>query len=150
MNIKAYFFIPVAFVFVQILSACSGGGVPVTSTPTVMSTPTTDPMQAAKTVEAFWDALEAGDLDTAMVYVSDDVTCTGYCHFKGKDTFRSYLQGYLDAGYSTRISDIRSVGSMVTYSWEVYRNGNFLRGGDSVEVMQVEDSKIVYWENLHQ
>jgi hypothetical protein len=41
------------------------------------------------------------------------------------------------------------VGSIVTYSWEVYRNGNFLRSGDGDEMMQVEDSKIVYWENQH-
>lgn len=45
--------------------------------------------------------------------------------------------------------DVRNVGSIVTYSWEVYRNGNFLRSGDGDEMMQVEDSKIVYWENQH-
>ena len=150
MNIRAHFLSLLAFILLQISSACAGIGTTAAPAATAIMTPTIDPLQAAKVVQAFWDALEVGDLETAMVYVADDATCTGYCHFKGKETFRSYLQGYLDAGYSTRISDLKNVGSVVTYSWEVYRNGNFLRGGDSVEVMQVEDGKIVYWENQHQ
>jgi hypothetical protein len=99
-------------------------------------------------VQAFWDALAAGDLETAMLYVDDDATCAGFCHFKGKQTFRSYLQGYLDAGYVTKIGDLKAIGSIVTYSWEVSRNGLFVRRGD-IETMQVEEGKIVYWENNH-
>jgi hypothetical protein len=149
MNVKAIFFILSIFLGAQILSACAGGMFSPPATPTVMPTPTTDPLQAAKVVQAFWDALGAGDLETAMVYVAEDVKCAGFCYFKGKVAFQSYLQGYLDAGFTTKISDVRNVGSIVTYSWEAYRNGNFVRGGDSDEVMQVEDGKIVYWENQH-
>lgn len=150
MNIKAIFCILSVFLCAQVLSACAGLMPAAASTPTAMPTPTLDPQQSAKIVQAFWDALGAGDLETAMVYVAEDAKCAGYCYFTGKTAFRSYLQGYLDAGYSTKISDVRNVGSIVTYSWEVYRNGNFLRGGDSVEMMQVEDNQIIYWENMHQ
>jgi limonene-1,2-epoxide hydrolase len=149
MNIRAALFI-LFVVMAQILAACGTGGLSVaTSAPSVAVTPTTDPLQSAKIVQAFWDALETGDLETAMAYVGDEVTCAGFCYFKGKETFRSYLQGYLEAGHLTKISDVKSVGSIVTYSWQVYRNGNFVRGGEGDEIMQVEDGKIVYWENQH-
>jgi hypothetical protein len=150
MNIKAIVFILTVFILAQVLSACGSNGLPwAPSTPTAMPTPTIDPLQAAKIVQAFWDALGAGDLETAMAYVGEDVTCAGFCYFKGRTTFQSYLQGYLDAGYSTKISDVRNVGSIVTYSWAVYRRGNFVRSGDSDEMMQVEGGKIIYWENQH-
>jgi len=148
MNVKAKLFI-IVVILSQVLAACGSSISAATSIPTEMFTPTADPRQAAKIVQAFWDALEAGDLETAMVYVADDVTCAGFCYFKGRETFRTYLQGYLDAGHTTKISDLKNVGGIVTYSWEVYRNGNFVRGGDGDEVMQVENNKIVYWENQH-
>jgi len=147
MNIKAIVFI--LLILAQALSACGSLALPATSVPTAMPTPTTDPLEGAKIVQAFWDALEAGDLETAMVYIGDEIACAGNCYFKGKETFRSYLQGYLDAGSLTKISDVRNVGSIVTYSWEVYRNGNFRGSGDGDEMMQVENGKIIYWENHH-
>jgi hypothetical protein len=148
MNVKAV--ILILFISLPLLfTACGSNPLFAAPTSTAMPTPTNDPLQAAKIVQAFWNALGAGDLETAMVYVADDAKCAGFCYFTGKETFRSYLQGYLDAGYSTKISDVRNVGNIVTYSWEVYRNGNFVRGGDSDEVMEVEDGKIIYWENQH-
>jgi limonene-1,2-epoxide hydrolase len=131
------------------LAACSSASFFSTPSPVPQPTATSDPRSSARVVQAFWDALGAGDLDTAMVYVADDITCAGYCHFTGKVTFRSYLQGYLDGGFVTRISDLKNVGNMVTYSWEVHRNGLFLRRGEDDEIMEVEDGKIVYWENYH-
>jgi len=148
MNVRASLLILVVMI-AQVLSACTSNLFFPPPTPTVAPTPTMDPLEAAKIVQAFWDAMGAGDLETAMVYLADDVTCSGFCHFKGKETFRSYLQGYLDAGHLTKISDVKNVGSIVTYSWEVYRNGNFVGGGDSDEMMQVENGKIVHWENQH-
>lgn len=147
MNIKVVLFMMITGALV--LAACGINLPSAASTPTAMPTPTTDPLLAAKVVQAFWGALEAGDLETAMVYVDDDAVCIGSCYFKGKERFQSYLQGYLDRGYSTKISDIRNVGSIVTYSWAVYRNGNFVGSGDNDEVMHIEDGKIVYWENRH-
>ena len=149
MNIRSALFI-FFIIMAQIVTAC-GTGSPFfpNSTPTAVPTPTTDPFQSAKIVQAFWGAMETGDLETAMVYLADDATCAGNCYFKGKTTFRTYLQGYLDGGFVTKISDVKNVGSIVTYSWQVYRNGNFVQGGDGDEIMHVEDGKIVYWENQH-
>lgn len=149
MNIRAALFI-LFIILAQLLAACGTGASLFTNpTATVAPTPTADPLQSAKIVQAFWDALEAGDLETAMVYIADDASCSGYCYFSGKTSFRSYLQGYLEAGHVTKISDLKSVGSIVTYSWAVYRNGNFVQSGDGNEIMQVEDGQIVYWENQH-
>lgn len=137
------------FVVINILAACAGHPSVRLHTPTSVPTPTNDPQSAARVVQAFWSALEAGDIETAMAYVHDDITCAGFCHFTGRQTFQSYLQGYLDAGYVTRIGDLKNIGNLVTYSWEVHRNGFFLRRGEDDEVMEVEDGKIVYWENYH-
>lgn len=35
-------------------------------------------------------------------------------------------------------SDVKNAGSIVTYSWEDYRNGNFIQPGKGNEMMQVE------------
>ena len=137
-------------ILAPLLAACSAGSLlSANSTPTAMPTPTNDPLQAAKIVQAFWDALESGDIETALVYLGEDAVCAGNCYFKGKATFQTYLQGYLAGGFTTKISDVKNVGSIVTYSWTVYRNGNFVQSGDSDEIMHVEDGKIVYWENQH-
>lgn len=150
MNFKAKSFV-LFLILSQILVGCTSELIPffATPTPTIMPTPTIDPLSSAKIVKTFWDALEAGDLETAMVYVDDDVVCSGYCHFSGKGTLRTYLQGYLDAGLVTQIGDLKAVGSIVTYSWEVSRNGLFLQHGEENEMMQVENGKIVYWANYH-
>ena len=149
MNIKAIIFSVIIALLAPILSGCRGVGPAETSSPTVIPTPTVDPFESGRVVQAFWDALEAGDLDTALVYVDDKASCAGYCYFTGKPAFKSYLQGYLEAGFLTKISDVKSVGSIVTYEWSVYRNGNFVSSGQSDEMMQVEDGKIIYWENQH-
>lgn len=149
MNIKAISFILSIFIVSQVLSACGGSVSPSTPIPTVMPTPTMDPRQPAKVVEAFWDALAAGDLETAMVYVDEKATCSGRCYFTGKSMFRAIFQSYLNGGYITRISDVKNVGNIVTYSWEVYRNGNFIQAGKGNEMMQVEDGKIIHWECQH-
>ncbi|HEX5941878.1 MAG TPA: nuclear transport factor 2 family protein [Anaerolineales bacterium] len=150
MNIKVIIFILSVLILTQVLSACTGSILPAApSTATAMPTPTTDPLQSAKIVQAFWDALEAGDVETAMAYVDDEAVCAGRCYFTGKTAFHYYLLGYVKAGHVTKISDVKNVGSIVTYSWEVYRRGNFLESGDGNEVMHIEDGKIVYWENQH-
>jgi hypothetical protein len=146
MNVKAIFLI--LFISLPLLfTACGSNSIFAAPTPTVLPTPTNDPLSAAKVVQAFWDALNAGDLDTAMVYVSDEITCANYCHFSGKLIFQSYLQAFVNSGYSTKISDLKAVGNIVTYSWESYQNGLFQRRGEEDEMMEVEGGKIIYWEN---
>ena len=94
MNVRASFMILVVLI-AQVLSACASSAFFPTSTPTAVPTPTTDPLEGAKIVQAFWDAMGAGDLETAMVYVADDASCEGFCYFKGKERFRSYLSSLI-------------------------------------------------------
>jgi hypothetical protein len=148
MKLKTALLVTVVTV-VQILIACTANPQPAGSASIPQPTSTNDPLGAAKVVQAFWDALGAGDVETAMAYVDDEITCAGYCHFTGSQIFQSYLQGYLDSGFETRIGDLKNIGGIVTYSWEVYRNGVFLRRGEDDEVMEVQDGKIIYWENYH-
>jgi len=142
MNVKVIFIV-LFLMFAQILSAYASGSLFAQPTPTVLPTPTNDPRSAAKVVQAFWDALNAGDLNTAMSYIGDKITCLGFCHFSGRDIFESYLKGYVKAGYSTEIADLKTVGSIVTYSWELSQNGLSQRRGEEDEVMQVEGGKII-------
>jgi hypothetical protein len=135
--------------FSQVLVACAGNSILAPAAPTALPTPTSDPLSSAKVVQAFWDALEANDIEAAMTYVSDDIVCRGQCYFKGKQVFHSYVQGYLQRGFVTKISDVKVVGSTVTYTWELYRMSLFVRRGEGDEIMEVEDGKIVYWENYH-
>ncbi|HEX9331475.1 MAG TPA: nuclear transport factor 2 family protein [Anaerolineales bacterium] len=136
-------------ILAQILAACASNLIPATSAPLAVATPTNDPSTSAKVVQAFWDALETGDVDMALSYVSDDIACRGTCYFTGKVPFKTYLEGYLMAGYTTKVSDLKTIGSIVRYTWEWYRNGFFVRNGSEDEMMEVEDGKIVYWESYH-
>ncbi len=125
-----------------VLTACSG--------PTPTATPavarTADP---AAVVQAFWDALNAEDLQSALDLVSADFKCRGSCYFGGKESLRNYLQGNLGTGLTHAISDLRVEGETVTYSWTQLRNGLLTEGGQGEESMQVKDGLIVLWENLH-
>jgi hypothetical protein len=146
MNIKARVLL-LLVCLPMLFTACGSNPLFAAPTPTIMPTPTHDPLSAAKVVQAFWNALNSGDLDTAMVYVGDEITCANYCHFSGKIIFQSYLQGYVKAGYTTKIGDLKAVGNIVTYSWELYQNDLFQRRGEEDEMMEVQDGKIIYWEN---
>jgi hypothetical protein len=137
------------------LSACSdavSSPTPIptpTVVPTVVLTPTADPFLAGKIVQAYWDALPAGDLETALSYVHDHISCRGSCYLTGKPMFRSYLEGYIKSGYLTKISDVKNVGNLVTYAWDVYRNDLFVQSGADHETMELKDGLIIYWENYH-
>ncbi len=134
-------------ILAYLLTACGASSLFAAPTPTPLPTPTNDPLYAARIVESFWNALNMGDLETAMVYVGEDIRCANFCYFTGRQTFQSYLQGYVKAGYTTKISDLKVIGGIVTYSWELYQNDLFQRRGEEDEMMEVKDGKIVYWEN---
>ena len=147
MNIK----LKLIILFLALASALFACGAPavVSPGPTAAITPTNDPRASAKVVKAFWDALGKGHLETAMTYVGDDIICRGSCHFAGKGLFQAYLQGYLKAGYVTKVNDLKNIGSTVTYSWEVDRDGVPVQRGQDDEVMEVQDGKIIYYECYH-
>ena len=85
---------------------------------------------------AQWAGLAAGDLETALSYVHEDIHCRGSCYLTGKPMFRSFLEGYLKSGYLTKISDVKNVGNLVTYAWDVYHNDLFVQSGAEAEFTQ--------------
>jgi ketosteroid isomerase-like protein len=114
-------------------------------------TETTDPLAAqtdpAAVVQGFWDAVAAGNMDAALAFVAEDAKCRGSCYITGKASLQAFLQGYVNAGLSTEISDIAVEGEMVKYSYKVFREGLLVEESSEAESMQVSDGKIILWNN---
>src|SRR5262245_60994888 len=111
MNTKILFII-LFIVLAQILAACGGPAAEPTSVPTLAPTvapaPTATPEPASPTevVQGFWAAMEAGDVDAALAFVSEDIKCRGSCYLTGKDSVRALLQGIVKRGDTTEIRDL--------------------------------------------
>jgi ketosteroid isomerase-like protein len=156
MNSKRILFI-LFVILAQALAACSTPAptpapVTPTSAPTLAPTvtPTPEPPDSAEVVQNFWDAMKAQDVNAAMAFIADNALCRGYCYFSGKETFRSVLQGMVNSGNITEISIVKVEGDTVTYNYKVYRNGFVVEdNADEGETMQVQDGKIIHWNNLH-
>jgi hypothetical protein len=118
-----------------LLAAC----VPATPVPVV-----TDP---AAIVQDFWLKVNAGDLEGALALTSPDMKCRGRCYFGGTDAVRSFLQGTIDAGLETFVSEIQVDGNRVDYQVEIHRHGLLIAQGFASEAMIVENGLIVLWEN---
>lgn len=154
MNTKRIFFI-VSIIVAQVLAACGSLSTEATSIPQPTSVPTSaptatpEPANPAEIVQAFWNAVKAEDVEAAMTFVADDVKCRGSCYLTGKDSFRAYLQGMIDRGNVTEISDVVGEGDTVTYFYKVLRNDIVVEENTEGESMQVLDGKIILWNNLH-
>ena len=126
----------------MLLAACSPATpVPVATAP---AAPVADP---AAVVQDFWAKLNAGDLEAALALTSPDVKCRGSCYFGGHDGMRRFLQGYIDSGLETFVSEIQVEGGRVAYKVEIHRNGQLIAQGFADEAMIVENGLIVLWEN---
>jgi hypothetical protein len=122
----------------------------VPATPVPVATETATPLPAADpaaVVQDFWDKFNAGDLEGAMALTSADVKCRGRCYFGGQDAFRGVLQGYIDGGIETFVSEIQVDGDRVSYKVEIHRNGQLIATGFADEAMIVQNGLIVLWEN---
>lgn len=153
MNTKRLLFI-LFVILAQILAAC-GTAAPAapTSEPTIAPPPaptaTPEPADPAEVVQGFWAAMEAKDIEAAMAFVAEDAKCRGACYFSGTNSFNAYLQGRINAGLVTQISDVKVEGDTVTYLYKVFRNGIEVEENAEGESMQVLDGKIILWNNLH-
>ena len=154
MNTKRIFLV-VSIIVAQVLAACGSLATEATSTPEPTSVPTSaptatpEPADPTEIVQAFWDAVKVEDVDAAMIFVAEDVKCRGSCYLTGKDSFRSYIQGMIDHGNVTEISDMTFDGDTVTYFYKVIRNDIVVEENSEGESMQVLDGKIILWNNLH-
>ncbi len=75
--------------------------------------PITEPVAV---IEAFEDALNDGDLDTAMSFVADDAIFVVGSLYTGKTEITELYRELLGVGYQSELSDLRGDGDKV--SWE--------------------------------
>ena len=103
------------------------------------------PSDPAEVVQAFYAALNDGDLEAAMSFVSDEVQCRGHCYTNGQEPFRALIQENIAHEDVFEISDLQVEGDTVTFDYLITRGASvFARGVDSV--MRVEAGKIAYFE----
>lgn len=96
-------------------------------------------------VQGFYQAMNDGDLETAMTFIADGIECRGHCYITGKDSFQTFIQGNIDHNDQFEISDLKVTGDKVTFNYIIRRGDSVLaRGVDSV--MQVQDGQIIYFE----
>ena len=111
-------------------------------------TPTTVESQAdpAEVVQGFWEAMDAQDIDAAMIFIADDVQLRGRGYLNGKEAVLSFLQGRLQAGYVVEIQDLEVDGDTVSYLVDYYSKEGIAYEQDVPEIMRIQDGKIIYWE----
>ena len=141
-----------------ILTACANA-TPVapppepTVAPTVAPTfvPTVIPQPADLTMltQNFYQALNDGDLDTAMELVATDVQCRGECYFTGKELFRAFMQAATSRGDRFELSDLKEEGDTVFYHWKAYSKAGFFQAAGT-ESLQFKDGLIVLMESVAQ
>ena len=104
------------------------------------------PADPAAIAQNFYAALNQGDVDTAMTFVSEDVQCRGACYLNGIESFRSYIQGGINANGKTEISDLKVEGDTVTYHWIAYTKEGFI-DAQGEETLNIKDGKIILMES---
>ena len=129
---------------IVLLAACSPAAPAPAPTEPATAAPAADP---AAVVQDFWVKLNAGDIEGALALMSPDVKCRGRCYFGGQTAMRTTLQGYIDGGIETFVSEILVDGERVAYKVEIHRNGQLLSTGFADEAMVVQNGLIVLWEN---
>ena len=82
--------------------------------------PITEPVSV---IEAFYEALNNGDLDTAMSFVADDARfILGTLH-TGKAQIRDFYQEGLRVNLHSELSDLRADGDKVSWTGKVTLGG---------------------------
>ena len=74
--------------------------------------PITEPVSV---IEAFYEALNDGDLDAAMSFVGDDAKFIIDTLYTGKTEIRDRLQEELDLGRHSELTDLREDGDKVSF-----------------------------------
>lgn len=137
-----------------LLTACGGSAATATATlaPTQTPAPTATPIPSATpapttpeaVVQAYYDALTAEQLDTAMAFVADDaIFFNPVGLFSGAAEIRAHLEGDIVGSITFALNNLQVEGGKVSYAYEVYQNGGSLDvGTDGLTVVQ--GGKIVF------
>jgi len=143
-----------SLIITLLLTAC-GGTAP---TPTPIPAPTQTPAPTATpapsaipvpttpeaVVQAYYDALTAEQLDTALAFVADDaIFFNPIGLFSGAAEIREHLQNEVIGSLTFDLSNLQADGGKVTYAYEVIQNGSTVDvGTDGLTVVQ--NGKIVF------
>jgi ketosteroid isomerase-like protein len=95
-------------------------------------------------VQEYYEALNAGNLDMAMSYISADavfINPTGT--YEGADAIRKSLEGLVKDGITFNLSNFRNTDGTVVYDYEVLQGGNVLDKGTN-GLTQVEDGLVIF------
>ena len=93
-----------------------------------------------------YEAINTGNLDAAMSLVAEDVKCRGTCYLNGKESYQFLVQGFINTGGRTELSDFVIEGDKVTYNWTGYNQNGAVAGGGT-EFMQIQDGQILLIES---
>ena len=140
MKSKLIYFV-ICTILMQGLIACANTS---TITP-IIATAAPEFVSPDEIVQDFYQAMNDGDIETAISFAGNDIECRGHCYITGKDAFQTFIQGNVDHNDRFEISELRVDGNKVTFNYVIYRANSVLaRGIDSV--MQIQDGKIIYFE----
>jgi ketosteroid isomerase-like protein len=148
MNTKRYVFV-VFVLLAQVLAACGtpAPGTEVPAEPTLVPTSVPEPvgLDPVSVVQDFYAALKVNNVAAAMELVADEARWRGTPTLTGKDRIREYLQGGIDAGFTTDISDLRATKGRVTFAWAASKNGAIQVSGE--DTYTVENGLITSFES---
>jgi ketosteroid isomerase-like protein len=148
MNTKRTLFV-LFVILAQVLAACGSQATAtaVPAEPTLVPTAIPEPVQPdpIQVVQDFYAALNAKDIDAAMAFVAEDARWRGTPTLTGKDRIREFLQGSIDSGFTTGISDLRATKGRVTLTVEGYRSGVIQAAGEDTYI--VENGLITAFES---
>lgn len=135
---------PAFLLFVLILAllaACTPAATP-TAAPTAAPSATAAP-DAEEIVLAYYDAVNAADLDGAMAFIAADAIFVNPIGvFRGTDAVRESLQIVIDEGITFELSNLRETDGRVVYDYTVVIGGEAVETGtDGLTV--VEDGLVV-------
>jgi hypothetical protein len=134
---------PATFLLTQLLSACALGA----AGPDTEVAPTAEHAAPAPAdiVQGFYAAVNAGDLEAALLLVSDDAQCRGHCYLDGKAAFRPFVQATIEDGSRFVLSNLRVSGELVGFDYLLYQGGRVSARGVDCE-MRVVDGRITHYE----
>ena len=122
-------------IFIQGPSACKS----------ISATRTPQAASPDEIVQGFYQAMNDGDLETALTFIADNIECRGHCYITGKVSFQAFIQSNIDHNDQFEISDLKVDEDKVTFNYIIHReNAVLARGVNSV--MEIQDGKIIYFE----
>jgi ketosteroid isomerase-like protein len=102
------------------------------------------PLDAVGVVEAYYAALNAGDLEGTMGFVADEALFRNPLgEYTGSEAISTHLASVIADGLTFTLTDFRVCDGRVVYDYEVLQNGTPIGSGDD-RLTIAQDGKIVF------